>query len=64
MSLCMKFNSVFNSLNTLHVSDPGLLPCVAHDPFEGVVCYDLPLFLCSLIDVVKRSGQTALMSVH
>ena len=41
----IKFESVFNKLKTFHVCDPGLPPCIAHDVFEGVVAYDLPLFM-------------------
>lgn len=41
----IKFASIFNSLKSFHVCSPGLPPCVAHDLFEGVVAYDLPLFL-------------------
>ena len=39
----IKFNSCFNQLNYLHVCQPGLPPCLAHDLFEGVVQYDLAL---------------------
>jgi hypothetical protein len=41
----IKHMSPFNRLKTFHVCDPGLPPCVAHDLFEGVVAYDLPLFI-------------------
>jgi len=41
----INFESVFNKLKTFHVCDPGLPPCVAHDLFEGVIAYDLPLFM-------------------
>lgn len=54
----IKFNSIFNNLTSFHVCNPGLPPCVAHDLFEGVVCYDVPLFLKSLIhDVSKSKNQ-------
>ena len=60
----VKFDSIFNSLSTFHVCNPGLPPCVAHDLFEGVVSYDLPLLLRSLIrDAVKNSGQKNFFSV-
>lgn len=45
----VKFNSIFNNLSFFHVCNPGLPPCVAHDLFEGVVSYDLPLFLKALV---------------
>jgi len=41
----IKFDSVFNQLQFFHVCQPGLPPCTAHDLFEGVVAYDVPLFL-------------------
>jgi hypothetical protein len=44
----VRFNSIFNSLASFHVCNPGLPPCVAHDLFEGVVSYDLPLLLKAL----------------
>jgi len=50
----IKFNSIFNNLSSFHVCNPGLLPCVAHDQFEGVVSYDLPLFLKSLIKITMK----------
>lgn len=41
----IKFRSIFNDLQLFHVCNPGLPPCIAHDLFEGVVAYDLPIFL-------------------
>ncbi|XP_071847914.1 uncharacterized protein [Apostichopus japonicus] len=41
----VKFNSVFNSLSHFHVAAPGLPPCLGHDLFEGLVDYDLALFI-------------------
>lgn len=41
----IKFESHFNKLNFFHVSNPGLPPCLGHDLFEGVVAYDLTLFI-------------------
>ena len=41
----IKFNSVFNSLSFFHVINPGLPPCLGHDLFEGVVDYDLALYI-------------------
>lgn len=45
----IKFNSVFNKLNYYHVCLPGLPPCLGHDVFEGVLSYDVKLFLDYLI---------------
>ena len=41
----IKFSSVFNELKFFHVALPGLPPCLGHDVFEGVVEYDLPLYI-------------------
>jgi hypothetical protein len=41
----IKFDSVFNSLLYFHVCKPGLPPCIAHDLFEGVIAYDVMLFV-------------------
>ena len=41
----IKFNSVFNSLQYFHVCNPGLPPCLGHDLFEGVVSFDLSIYL-------------------
>lgn len=41
----IKFESIFNQLNFFHVCNPGLPPCLGHDLFEGVVAYDLALFI-------------------
>ncbi|CAN7939906.1 unnamed protein product [Ixodes hexagonus] len=43
--LGIKFDSKFNRLKYFHVCAPGLLPCLGHDLFEGVVSYDLALYL-------------------
>lgn len=45
----VKFNSVFNELTYFHVVQPGLPPCIGHDIFEGVVAYDVFLFVKDLI---------------
>lgn len=37
--------SPFNVLSSFHVCQAGLPPCIGHDMFEGVVQYDLPLFI-------------------
>ena len=44
-SLGVKFDSPFNALHFFHVCNPGLPPCIAHDVFEGVVAFDLQLFI-------------------
>ncbi|KAJ8671567.1 hypothetical protein QAD02_002826 [Eretmocerus hayati] len=44
----IKFNSIFNDLEHYHVCT-GLPPCLGHDIFEGVVAYDVILFLNSFI---------------
>lgn len=49
LSKGVKFQSVFNELNYFHVVMPGLPPCSAHDIFEGVGAYDVPLVLNYLI---------------
>ncbi len=41
----VKFNSVFNSLKYFNVCLPGLPPCLGHDIFEGVLSYDVALYL-------------------
>ena len=41
----IKFSSVFNELKFFHVALPGLPPCLGHDVFEGVVQYDLQLYI-------------------
>ena len=41
----IKFDSVFNKLSHYHVCMPGLPPCLGHDLFEGIVAYDLLLYI-------------------
>ncbi|KAK3917100.1 LOW QUALITY PROTEIN: Putative thiol protease R355 [Frankliniella fusca] len=41
----VKFNSEFNDVNDFHVCSPGLPSCLGHDLAEGVICYDLKLFI-------------------
>jgi hypothetical protein len=41
----VKFESTFNQLLYYHVANPGLAPCLGHDLFEGVVAYDMALFV-------------------
>lgn len=59
----VKFNSLFNTLSSFHVCNPGLPPCVAHDLFEGVVSYDLPLFLKALVSIKGRNNFNNKLSV-
>lgn len=49
----IKVNSVFNDLESFHVCQPGLPPCLGHDLFEGIVSYDVALFLKYLIKTKK-----------
>lgn len=49
----VKCDSVFNKLSNFHVCQPGLPACLAHALFEGVVDYDLALFLQFLIRTQK-----------
>lgn len=41
----VKFRSVFNSLKYFNVCKPHLPPCLGHDLFEGVLSYDVALYL-------------------
>jgi len=50
-SVCgIKFDYPFNQLSHFHVSKPGLPPCLGHDLFEGVMAYDLPLYIRHLVE--------------
>lgn len=52
-SLCgcgIKFDSAFNQLAHLHVCQPGLALCLGHDLFEGIVSYNLALFIGHLVE--------------
>lgn len=46
----IKFDSPFNQLAYFHVCQPGLAPCLGHDLFEGIVSYDLALFIGRLVE--------------
>jgi hypothetical protein len=59
----VKFNSIFNNLTSFHVCNPGLPLCVAHDLFEGIVSYDLPLYLKELISSKTRNNCNKKVSV-
>jgi hypothetical protein len=41
----IKENSIFNDLMHFHVCLPGLPPCLGHDLFEGVIAYDMALYI-------------------
>ena len=41
----IKFRSLFNTLQNFDVCSPGLPPCLGHDIFEGVLSYDVALYL-------------------
>lgn len=43
--------TVFNTLKFSHVCQAGLPPCLGHDLFEGVVAYDLAIYLRYFIKV-------------
>ena len=50
-SVCgIKFDSPFNQLSHFHVCQPGLPPCLGHDLFEGVIAYNLPLYIRHLVE--------------
>ncbi|XP_065683273.1 uncharacterized protein LOC136096064 [Hydra vulgaris] len=49
----VKFNSVFNVLKYYNVCNPGLPPSLGHDLFEGIVKFDLPIFLTYFIKKKK-----------
>ena len=49
----VKQDSVLNQLRYYHVAQPGMLPCLPHDLFEGVVSLDLPLIINVLIKKKK-----------
>lgn len=46
----IKFNSKLNELESFHVCNPGLAPCFGHDFTEGVVAYDLLLYIKHLVE--------------
>lgn len=47
--LGVKSQSALNLIDNYHVCNFGLPPCLAHDLFEGVIQYDLPLLLDKLV---------------
>lgn len=49
----VKFMSLFNDMKYFHVCAPGLPPCLAHDLFEGIVSFDLSLYIQYIVTVCK-----------
>lgn len=49
----VKSNSVLSKLKYFHVCAPGLPPYLAHDLFEGIVDYDLAMYLQFLVKTRK-----------
>lgn len=41
------------SLTYFHICQPGLPPCVGHDVFEGIVAYDLAIYIKYIVKVKK-----------
>lgn len=41
----VKFKSAFNSLNNIHICQPGLSPFLGYDIFEGIFSYYVVLYL-------------------
>lgn len=56
----IKFDSIFNELQNYHVCSSGLPPCIGHDLFEGIVAYDLYLFIDYFIHQKKWFTLTTL----
>jgi len=46
----IKFDSIFNALTNFHVANPGLPPCIGHDLFEGIVDYDMAIFIAYFVE--------------
>lgn len=49
----VKFRSLFNDLKYFDVCAPGLPPCLAHDLFEGIVSFDLSLYIQYFVTVCE-----------
>jgi hypothetical protein len=47
----VKFDSKFNELQSYHVCDPGLPPCIGHDLFHGSFSKDLQLIVNKLVEL-------------
>ncbi len=56
----VKCNSPFNDLKYFHICQPGLPPCLGHDLFEGVVSFDLALYIDHLVNQEKQFTYTEL----
>ncbi|KAL0148647.1 hypothetical protein M9458_055974, partial [Cirrhinus mrigala] len=56
----VKCNSPFNDLKYFHVCQPGLPPCLGHDLFEGVVSFDLALYVDHLVNQEMQFTYTEL----
>ena len=56
----VKFDSAFNQLPDFHVCNPGLPPCWGHDGFEGVIAYDLKLY----VDYFIKKGWLSLKALN
>lgn len=48
-----KFKSVFNTLQIFDVCSPGMPPCLGHDIFEGVLSFDVALYLKYFVNKMK-----------
>lgn len=46
----VKYDSEFNQLQSFHVCSPGLSSCIGHDAMEGIIAYDLKLFIDYFIE--------------
>jgi hypothetical protein len=49
----VKSDSVFNELIYFNICQPGLPPCLGHDLFEGVISFDLALFIKYFVKTKK-----------
>ena len=56
----IKFRSVFNTLQNFDVCSPGMPPCLGHDIFEGVLSYDVALYVKHFISKKKWFTYTIL----
>lgn len=56
----VKCNSPFNDLKYFHICQPGLPPCLGHNLFEGVVSFDLALYIDHLVNQEKQFTYTEL----
>lgn len=56
----IRVKCIFNDLKSFHVCQPGLPPCLGHDIFEGVLSFDLALYLKYFIKTKKWLTYTQL----